>query len=143
MAHRYIIYPNLRLIVLAYRGDLDESGLKEVSHRIWSEPHYDIHLRSIIDYRECSFNLNKKQLDAFCGFLGQNPSSSRGRAALIVDKPLPTAMDILFAKSLGTPNQISIFCTWEAACHFQNIKLDPPDWDSEPGSGMGRVDWVK
>lgn len=123
----YQIFPEQHFIVAGYVGRTTVADIKALAGHIWADPEYNQNFNGILDYTEATLDASPKAIDELCQYFLYSSEASLGRAALLVTRPLETALNSLFVRRMQQRNALQMFCTWEAACRFHAIELDRPD----------------
>lgn len=93
---------------------------------LWVDPAYERTMDVIVDFSGATLAMSPAQLDEFAGKFIHSDRSLIGRAAVIADKPLETALSLLIRDRMQGHQPISVFTTKEAALAFLDKRLSPP-----------------
>lgn len=106
------------MIVARYTGRTTIQDMKDLALKIWADPDYSQNFDGIVDYRDSELNATPDAISEIADFFLHASEASYGRAAIIVARPLETALNVLFAERMQRRNVLQLFTTWEAACEF-------------------------
>ncbi|MBK1881910.1 hypothetical protein JIN85_05760 [Luteolibacter pohnpeiensis] len=129
MIFKHVIIPEQRLISLQYAGELSLSDVCRSSEILWADPAYEPSHNLIVDLTDISARAHVKDVASLLEFY-KRPETSTGRIAIILSEPISTALTYLFRAAGSSTFKIGIFSTWDAACGFLHINLEPDVFDS-------------
>ncbi len=123
--HWYRIFPELRLVIGGYKGAITVEDMRELALAIWKDPLYDKTYSGIVDCTQASMDISPEGIRRIADFFISQNDTLTGKAAVLVQTPMETAINWIFAKHMGAKNKIGVFSTWKAATDF--LKISPPE----------------
>lgn len=76
----------------------------------------------IVDFSNARLAMSAKELDDFVGNFINSDRSLIGRAAVLVDRPMETALSMIIAEKMAGHQLIGVFTTMEGARTFLGKK---------------------
>lgn len=96
-------------------------NLQDLGRQVWADSACDRGMRLLVDLRHATVLLQPAQVGELTGWLLDQPQSQRGRAVLVVAKPVETALCLMIQSGLRGHCEVAVFSSIEAAQTF----LDP------------------
>jgi len=121
MPFEYKIFPEQHLILERLWGRVTALELKQFTKEIWADEAYDKSYSGIIDLTEVEFDMKQGEIMAFIEFLFTSPDASEGRVAIVVSRPMETALSFLYQSKTAMKNDVAVFSTWESVQDFLHL----------------------
>ena len=109
MVYTFKIFPEKRLIIESFAGDLEPESLLECFHTVWEHPDYRTDFCGLSDMRDAQFAMSLSEFRTLEERMYQHPKKCRGRWAWIADRPSPTAFGILHQQKSSETSPFSVF----------------------------------
>jgi len=116
------IYPEQRLIVLVYHGDVTINDVIQATKDMVALPNFSNEFDGIADYRDANVRFTVKELAGLTQKV-KDDDMAHGTWCLLATTPLETAMMAFFQKQLHDLHPISIFSTVAAASSYLGCDL--------------------
>jgi hypothetical protein len=121
--HSMFVRPAQRLVVHRHTGQVARAELIAAFTAQFRHPDFTPGFASLADFRDVQLELHPDDLQPLAAAIDEayagRPS---GRSAVLVARPLETALSVLFMRS--TTRDIAVFSTLAAACAW--LAVEPP-----------------
>ncbi|MES0370880.1 MAG: hypothetical protein ABUK11_01240 [Mariprofundaceae bacterium] len=117
------IYPEEALVVLMFSGQLEIEEIETAIHEMASHSDYIKHFDGVSDCRSAKVMFSEKQLHQFNRKAKEN-GIARGVWCLLVDRPLETAMAMIYAHEIKENHPVAVFSTVKAASEYLNKDIN-------------------
>ena len=118
MPIEYRIFPEQGLVVERFLGRITVEELEQVTKQIWADDAYENTFNGLFDLTNAELDMSRNEVLAFCQMIFSAPSATSGRVAIIVNKPVETALSFLFQSDLAVKNEVAVFSTWDSVRAF-------------------------
>lgn len=125
MKFRYDIFPEKRLIVQRYAGEISMQDFIICSELMWSDPKYSTGYNGIADLTQSVLKMNLLELPSLATRILGIGCVSKGRWVVLASTPVVTALAFLFQQTIQAHHSLEVFSTWEAACSFLGVEQAP------------------
>jgi len=129
MVFHYVIIREINCIALRFSGALSPSDVIAATKHLWDDPQYNRTYNIIADLRNCKTGAEVSDIGSLVRFLIDKPSLNRGAWAVVMEDPRMTALGMLFKSRSGFLNRFELFSSWESACRFLDVDLEPSIFD--------------
>ena len=121
----YKIYKDLQFIwIKVHKADSEE--IMKFYENILGHEDYSKSFSGIIDFRGAEMNLTYKEAREI-GKYSAKKRISKGKWAMLVDKPMETALVTFYQNEVSVNHPISIFSTIDGAMNYIGVKMSQID----------------
>lgn len=123
MICEFEIFPEQRIVLVRYRGEVTAADLIEGTRALWADPRYDPRFEGIVDLSDHRLRASTDDFRAYLDFLVEQPKTSTARWAAVATTPLATAFGLLYQRALARRHPFGVYSGWAAAC--ASLRLAP------------------
>ncbi|MCG8580033.1 MAG: hypothetical protein MI866_08955 [Bacteroidales bacterium] len=125
MKAKYKFYPNDKLLVEAFYGDIGMPDLIKIVDQQTKHDEFSAINKTISDIRAADFILSIEQLNDYIGELKKLMEEQPLRWAIVTNKPNSTALSMLIKQDPFFDNRIQIYSTLSAGLRFLGVDIIP------------------
>ncbi|GAB4376710.1 MAG: hypothetical protein Kow0075_04130 [Salibacteraceae bacterium] len=118
----YAVFPEWKLFLELFFGELDIDFLKTSSKAIWSEPSYDPSFSGLIDIRNATLKFGVMNVLQMVKFFSDEPKTAKGLLVVVASEYRSTALSSAFARNMASLMKVAVVSTLEGAA--QALELD-------------------
>ena len=117
------IYPDRQLIVVRFSGPVGYDDMLQWMQEIREHESFSRTYDGLVDNREAIFHQTRPQKAQGLATYLIETDFTRGKWALLVDKPMETALSMLYSAVASVQHPIQVFSTLEGANQYLDNKL--------------------
>lgn len=119
----YKIIKDKKIVLLDISGDISYSQFVECFDAAVKDPDYSSTYNGIAVFRDdTKIEMSRKETMELAEYVVSNKLSD-GKWAILADKPLETALSLIYQERATSQHEVSIFSTIEGASEYLDIDL--------------------
>ncbi len=138
MIFTYFLSPKDKYLLKRITGPVNLDGLKEVLSNLWEDPDYHPSYKGMVDLRSAELELGVSDLSRLTKILHLDDRASYGRYAIVVQKPIDTAIAMIYESKMRIQQEIEVFHELDFALKYLNLTLE--DFENLDSEAAHRVE---
>ncbi len=118
----YLIHPETQLVVARFEGRIDAAEFRQFFDCLDGDPAYLRTMNGLVDIRWVEAALGMEEIQGLADYAVAK-QLKRGRWAVLVDLPKPTALSMLYTKAVDSRYDFQVFSTVPGVSEYLGIDV--------------------
>ena len=121
MTFTHVILKEKKLVLERMEGAINLDDIQKGIMQIWQDPDYDSSFSGLLDFSNAHVIIGSAEIGSLAKLLLSSAQAATGEIVILVNKPMETALSLIFKNEMIEKNNITIYSNWSNALNHFNL----------------------